>query len=563
MVRTYALIAALLIARTLCALHLPGGTITYTCQGDNYFEVKLQLIRECSGAEMVPHTLYFYSNTGIEFSVANMAPILVGGVSPLCPAEAGNSSCNGGSTAGFELYEYATTLFLSPAEEWTIYWSTCCRQNSVNIQSNPGLYIEAKLNSIAEACDASPQFNDISIPRVCLGHEVNYDGGATDADGHTLQYSLIDARFVSSLPPPELIVSAVNYVLPAYGAEPAPGMTIDAATGLIQFTPMEQGYVVVVVQVDEYNADGDWIGRVMRDFAFLVTTCSPNSSPAADSGNITGSTGSVVVENERSFRVCQGDPACVEIEFADPDGGQAVSVVSNVSTVMAGVSMDVVGTAPAEVNLCWDAITDAPGEYQFTITAMDDACPVMGSRTYNYTITVDDAPNAGQNGIATVCTLSPVFNLLDSLQGAPAVGGIWTGPDGQQHDGVFNPNVDVAGTYTYSIGAGNCLATSMVDVNFLPADDQYCIWLGNDDLELAQLDLSPNPNSGIVWIYNAPADLRKIEVVDMSGRSIEIAFRNENGRIEIGFPSDLANGSYLLRCMTSTGTVILRTQLLR
>ncbi len=552
------LIILLFLSGTLTqALHLPGGTISYTCLGDNMYEVKLQLIRECSGTAMVPHSLFFYSSTGVEFSVQNIAPILVGGVSPLCPAEAANSTCNGGTTAGFELYEFPTTLFLSPADEWTIYWSTCCRQNSVNVQMNPGLYIETKFNNVAETCDRSPLFNDISIPRVCVGHEVNYDGGATDADGHTLQYSLIDARFVSALPPPELIVSAVNYVVPAYGGEPAPGMTIDPATGLIHFTPAEQGYVVVVVQVDEFNDDGEWIGRVMRDFAFLVTACTPNAAPSAGSGIITSSTGSVVVENERAFRVCQGDPACVDIEFEDPDAGQLLSIITNVDLVMEGATIDVSGAAPLVATICWDEVTNTGGEYQFTITAMDDACPVMGSRTYNYTITVDGAANAGQDGSVIICTASPMFNMLDSLEGTPGSGGTWTGPNGQQHPGILDPAVDPAGVYTYSIGAGNCMGSAALTVNYLPSDDPYCIWLTVPDRTVMMPILSPNPNSGSFFIHNAPIDVRTIQLVDLAGRSQDLLFTKASDRIELHLPSSLENGSYLIRCTRENDEILL------
>ncbi|HMC96831.1 MAG TPA: hypothetical protein VKG92_04220, partial [Flavobacteriales bacterium] len=46
------------------AMHLPGGTITYRCTGNNYHEITLTLYRECSGAAMVSQTLQFHNDCG-------------------------------------------------------------------------------------------------------------------------------------------------------------------------------------------------------------------------------------------------------------------------------------------------------------------------------------------------------------------------------------------------------------------------------------------------------------------------------------------------------------------
>jgi hypothetical protein len=271
------LLASLFLALPECrADHFAGGTITTRCTGNNFHEVTLQLFRNCNGEVLAPQNLNFTNDCGVQFSVNALQPTSVQDVSSLCPAELPNSSCNGGSLLGFDLTTFRTTVYLSPCTNWVISWSICCRNGSLNVQGAPGLYIETTLNNAGGTCNASPEFVNNKVPTVCVGQEVSHDASAVDLDGNMLSYALIDARFGSPLPLPVLYTSGYS------GAVPYDGLTIDPMTGEVSFVPSVSGAIIVVVEVTETGSNGQVIGKVMRDFLFVVTAC--NNQPPTASG---------------------------------------------------------------------------------------------------------------------------------------------------------------------------------------------------------------------------------------------------------------------------------------
>ncbi len=464
----------LLIGPSARAEHLPGGSITYTCLGSNQHRFTLSLYRECSGNAMIPQTLNFANNCGVSFQIANLTPVSVVEVSPICAAELGQSTCNGGSLLGVERYTYATELFLSPCNSWTVSWAICCRAPSVNVANEPGLYLETRVNNLGGFCHSSPTFNNLTVPFVCVDQAVTYDAGATDADGHRLRYRLIDARFASPSPLP------VNYNVPYYGAEPFTGMVIDSLTGQITFTPTVQGRIVTVVQVDEYRSTGEYIGSVMHDFPFVVTACS-NDAPDASSGTYTTLTGNAEITGPRSLRLCAGGTFCTTLTFTDPDAGQALQFNSNLAQAFPGATVELSGGNPLSATICWDAGSSAPGTRYLTCTLRDDACPTRGQQSYAYSITIAAPPDAGTDGEALYCALSPAFSLTDSLGSVPASGGVWTDPTGMPSEGFFDPASMDPGTFTYTTTLfPGCSAEASVELIQLPTDAATCIFLGVD-----------------------------------------------------------------------------------
>ncbi|MDQ3101749.1 MAG: hypothetical protein M3R08_10215, partial [Bacteroidota bacterium] len=477
--------------KPLMADHLPGGSLTYKCNGGNMYELKLSLLRACSGFQMVPQTLHLTNSCGVVFDVANIPPVEVPISDQICEADSANSLCSGGAMIGFELYEFVTTQFLSPCDYWTVSWSICCRPPTVNVQSIPGIYIETTIYNVTDSCNNSPVFNHNGVPRVCVGQVVNFDASATDPDGTRLEYQFIDARYASPSP------VSVNYVFPNYGGEPIAGMTLDQGTGQVTFTPPQEGYVVVAVQVNEYNSANGLIGSVMRDFPFLVETCS-NQAPTADSGSINATSGGVTISGPRALNLCSGNPGCATIEFTDPDAGGTLSIWTNVDAILPGSTVEVSGTDPLNVNLCWDEVPASTGADFFVITVMDDACSIRGARSYVYTLQISAAPYAGLDGSAISCELAQPINMLDSLQGEPPAGGQWTDPLGAAHSEYFLGNLDQPGTYTYTITEGTCAGTAELLVDLLSVEDSLCIFLEVPEHALEMIDIYPNPTTGII-----------------------------------------------------------------
>ncbi|HRH36781.1 MAG TPA: hypothetical protein PK760_00455, partial [Flavobacteriales bacterium] len=171
------LLLAFVVSSSLLAEHLPGGNLTYRCVGTNQYEITLQLWRECSGAPMVAQDLHFESLCGVVFDVTDIPLIQQQEVSPVCPDQQLQTTCNGGTLIGIEQYTYRTTLFLSQCSQWTISWNTCCRNVSINLLGAQGLYIEAQLNNAGTGCFDSPSFSQALPPYVCVDQPVSYDPG--------------------------------------------------------------------------------------------------------------------------------------------------------------------------------------------------------------------------------------------------------------------------------------------------------------------------------------------------------------------------------------------------
>jgi surface protein len=76
-----------------------------------------------------------------------------------------------------------------------------------------------------------------------------------------------------------------------------------------------------------------------------------------------------------------------------------------------------------------------------------------------------ETPEAGDDGSLSTCSNGATVNLFDSLNGTPDTGGTWS-PALASGTGVFDPAVDVEGTYTYSVtGCGTNTAVVVVTVS--------------------------------------------------------------------------------------------------
>lgn len=659
------------------AEHLPGGSITTRCISGIQHQVTLQLWRECTGAPMIGQSLNFRNSCGVEFTLSNLPLISVENVSPVCPDQLDQTTCNGGPFIGIELYTYRTTLSLSACNFWTISWNTCCRYPSVNLNGAPGIYLEAKLNNAGNACLESPVFSDPVPPFVCLGQPVSYDLGVTAQPGQQLRYRFIEARRQTGVNP--IVVEPVTYQAPYSGAEPFTGMAIDSLTGNISFTPILQGYIIVSVEVSFRDGNGVLRGTVMRDFPFVAQSCA-NNVPDAASGALENAQGAGTITGSYSIATCGGS-LCFDATVTDADAGQTLTLTSNINQVVLGASFEVNGSSPATATICLDASGLPLGTYAFIITAADNACPVVGSQTFTYTLTVESAsatagddatasicpgqsidlstlltgdpggvwsagplvnapgaytytiatscgsdeavftitanqaPNAGNGAVATicqgdevdlstlitgdpggswsegpivssggtytytvtnacgsdeaafvvnevitasagednaiaVCQLSPQFLLVDSLLGAPASGGAWTGPSGPVGP-AFSPGTSAEGTYCYTVlNPLPCPAsTACLSVSYLPDEDPACITLGLPETNAAVV-LAPNPSTGRLILSGARAT--HAEVVDAMGRALWQSGRSaELATIEL--PGALPNGSYAIRLRMSDG----------
>lgn len=363
------------------ATHFSGGEIYWECIGPDQFRIRLVVYRDCAGVNVQPtQTLQFTSPCGNRSLVVSTP----GGteISQLCDIELPNSTCNGGTLPGIQQYIYTGIITLPPCDSWHISWTNIYRNNAIVNLTNPGTretYIESVLNNLAAPCNNSPTFTNVAIPYVCMGYPITYSYGAVDVEGDSLSYALIGARMAGGV--------AIPYVPPNSGLVPIPGLTLDPATGQINFTLNQIGNWVVVVQVTQYDANGNVTGTILRDMQFVAYPCT-NDPPDPTTGVINSMTGAAVQTGPRAIEVCESGDFCFSFTISDPNTNNVLVPTTNVGQNLPGATFTYTGTNPITATVCWTAAQGTSGFFPFIVTVSDGACPIPAFQTYIYAIQV-------------------------------------------------------------------------------------------------------------------------------------------------------------------------------
>ncbi len=176
---------------------------------------------------------------------------------------------------------------------------------------------------------------------------------------------------------------------------------------------------------------------------------------------------------------CDDDTATVTVIVNPlPDAGEDsnVAICSNIApidliTYFAGTPQAGGTWTPtlASGTGLFDPAVDAPGVYTYSVGA-----PFCTPDIALLTVTIVPGPEAGTSGSVTFCTTNAPSDLFLNLGGSPQTGGIWT-PTLASGTGIFNPSVDAAGVYTYTL-SGN----------------QSC----DNDTAIVTVTVDPVPNAG-------------------------------------------------------------------
>ena len=347
----------------LNATHLIGGEITYTCQGDNIYEIKVVIYRDCGPTNSnntgfdnggvisiydMNNNLYEVIEHGVadsEFVVDEFTSECVTLPPELC-VEKGT-------------YTIFTTL-PDNANGYQIVYQRCCRNDQVINIEDPGdmgssLVAYVPPSSEVE-CNSSPVFDSFPPLALCLGTDLEVIQSATDIDGDDLVYSFIAPYHGSSdVDPTETYAPPYAQVLweegysDFYPMDSDPIINIDSETGFITGTPTQEGYYVIGVKVEEYR-NGVYLGEIIRDFRFLVVDCevATSSVPIADI-YCDGLTVSFENESENAFSYYWdfGDTqnpnstsSSVEPTYTYPDSGSyEVTLIANPETFCSDTSL--------------------------------------------------------------------------------------------------------------------------------------------------------------------------------------------------------------------------------
>ncbi|WP_225035431.1 gliding motility-associated C-terminal domain-containing protein [Winogradskyella sp. SM1960] len=169
--------------------------------------------------------------------------------------------------------------------------------------------------------------------------------------------------------------------------------------------------------------------------------------------------------------LCGTSSATVDVSFSDTNDAGSDGTIEFCSSDTSvdlfnslGGTPDVGGTwSPALTSGTglFDPSIDAAGSYTYTVSSTGTACP---EATATVTVTILAEPNAGIDDTLNLCIdqTDPV-DLFDSLGGTPDVGGTWS-PALTSGTGVFDPTIDTAGIYTYSVTSAECGITNSASV---------------------------------------------------------------------------------------------------
>lgn len=395
------------------ASHYSGGEITYEYIGPNQYLVTLQVYRDCNGIAVgTTHVVNYSSATcGVNASITlNLQSTT--DITPLCPSAA--SACGGGGgSIGIESLVFTGILNLPPGcTDWILSTTACCRNSQItNLSgaSSQDFYIEAHLNNTASLQNTSPSFTSVPQFFACVGQTINFQQLAYDADGDVLSYSLVNALQSNG--------TSVGYAGGFSGGNPfTVPLTLNPLTGEIIFTPNVPQIAVVAVLIEEYR-NGVLIGSIMRDIQFIIQPCT-NTIPT-----LSGIDG---VPGVFSVTICAGQSICFDVFGTDPDAGQVVSLTYD-NTIPGAVFTTSGGATNPIGTFCWSTTMNDAGTYSFTLTSVDNACPLYGQTSRVYTIIVLPNPNAPVNAgpDQSICA-GGIANLLATTTASNALSYAWT-----------------------------------------------------------------------------------------------------------------------------------------
>ena len=153
-----------------------------------------------------------------------------------------------------------------------------------------------------------------------------------------------------------------------------------------------------------------------------------------------------------------------------------------------------------------DPATNPSGNYIYTVAGMAP-CPAT---TAQVSVVVTQAPDAGNDSTAALCSSAPNVNMQNLLGGDPDPGGSWTDPDGNNTSAIFDPGTSIPGVYHYMVPAvASCSADmASVDIDVAMAANAG----GNGDTTLCSNAepfvlmtlLSGTPDAGGIWSGPSP-----------------------------------------------------------
>jgi gliding motility-associated-like protein len=493
------------------ASHIYGGELLYKHVSGLQYKVILYLYGDCSGQSFpslfvdatIPKVYVLDGNSLLDSIALNRDTIGVD-ISPVCPDQMGNTTCNGGTLPGVKKFVFSQVITLpAPSANWRFVFpggmhaSIAGRSNKITNIPAPGntqIQLEAMLNNISGG-NNSPIYTTKPTPYYCTNVEAQYNQGADDADGDSLAFRLVAAvKGVTYYP---LMGMPVSYLFPATATAPiltdSGNFSFNQYNGQLTFTPNSVQDALVDYQVQEYK-HGVLVGTSVREMTFIVTDQCQAAPPKAFISAVSG--GSAASSSQ--INMCIGTPhLAFAIAFNNPTGEPANVIANNVP---ASASVTVAGnnTGAPVANFSWDTDSLPTGTYTTT-------------QTLAYTINVVNQPVLAATQVsATHCINKAIVQLNISQGYLPRMVTI------TQAGSVVRGYTDTTGIIVDSFVAGDYLITA--------GSDPSCRTMVN----FAIVDSGTLPLSPFNFSYCKNASLDTLQVQPVAPGAVITWFDTDN-----------------------------------
>ncbi|MDO7846850.1 hypothetical protein Q5H92_10820 [Hymenobacter sp. M29] len=356
------------------ATHILGGDLTYeyvgTAASPNLYRVTARIYSDGSGAVGVGAP-----PTGVSLACSPNGCTLPT-ISTTLTRAAGQTvatSCTG--TSESVIITTLQGLVTLPPAQWQLTVGMASRVAGItNIAQSGtvGLSLNAELDNSTGLVNSSPRFTASRPVHLVSAQAQRYSLSAFDSEGDSLVYEAVQPLTGNSLP--------TTTCPPATTGAAAPHLQLNAATGEllnVAGAAGQLGIYALGARVNEYRrVSGNWrkIGSVMRELDYYASA-GTNLAPAftrvalaaAPTGQLLG----------QEIRIAAGQTATLVFTATDADAGQSVTLSSEVAGLVPGATFQPLANGQGQ--LTWQVPATLPqGRYQLTVSALDNACPLLG-----------------------------------------------------------------------------------------------------------------------------------------------------------------------------------------
>ena len=481
------------------ASHIVGLDLSYSWVSGNTYKITLVAYGDCGSAALTdafsslpsasPAICIFDGNTQVTTIALAIQPPTAGvEITPVCPADINNTQCTNTafSIPGIKKFVYSANYTVPHTSAvWRFMFFGYMGGGMVAGAGRAAAITNIVSGTVSELVDtlnntvghnSNPLLTVVPTPFFCLNNTDNYNPGAVDADGDSLAFFLVPGKGAAGASGTSSCVSSgsVTYISPFTATNPlaATSLSFDQHTGQISFFPNALQRALVVYNIREYRG-GVVVGTSQREMTFLVLTCT-NTAPSG--GLVDASSGTIV--DSTHFSVCS-NTGPYNINIYPTSSNPVNNITVTYSGLPSGAAFTVTGngTPSPHCVFSWTTAGVAPGNYTFFVTYTDNNCPLAGTQTLAYTITVLPSPGVTYTLLsAATCIRNATFSVHPSGAGAPFTVLISQGPGDtvQTFNSVFSSFNDSlpSGSYTITIRtptSGGCSSSIPLLIAFPPA----------------------------------------------------------------------------------------------